>query len=898
MKRILVVAAGIVVLVVVVALVVPFFLPKDTIKRQIVSQVETATGWRLRLDGSVGLSLLPSFSLSARDVGLSGEAGADGVEFAKVEEIDFGLSLTALVGGTVRITGITLHKPQILLETDAAGRTSWAPRRTLSDLIEESLAVDGGDMTLPPAPGQRTDRPAAPASSVAADEAGSDLADLMRRVQVDELTIVDGTVSFADKRSGSAVSLQSINTSFFLPSAEEAATLEGSLVWQGTTFDLEAELGAPLALAENKPSEVTAQISGDFGTATLSGTIAAEPLGGTLRVGLSGGALDKALAAFGVSAQGAGDIGAYKIAATADLSPQRIAIEDLSASAAGSKLTGRLVADTGKAEPVVAASLAIDTIALDRFGFGGGDPATDRIEAIDLDLSLDGLSRPATAKGGLTWNGERFALVASAAPEPLLAGKPAAINASLSGSHLKLGAKGTASLGGAFDGRLSFETANLRDLLAWTGNPLPPGDGLKRFAASGRIEAGPQRIGFSDASLALDGTSGTGKGEIVLDGAVPRITATLALDQLVLDPYLGGEGSAGGGNGGKAGSVNGGAKSAGGWSREAIDFSALKAVDADLALSAKSIRWDDLKIDKSRLTVAITGGKLRAGLDPLSLYQGVANGVVNIDGTQSVPAVTASLDLNGLEAHPFLTDIADFRALHGKAAITFDLAASGASQAALASSLSGKALVKFTKGSIRGINIPQMVRNLSVATLLGWGKNDDAQATDFNELSANFVVDKGVATTSDLNLVGPLVRVSGGGKTDIGQRTLDWRVEPKIVASLEGKEASDDMVGLGVPVVIRGPWDKPQIYPDIAGILENPGDAYKKLQSVSGGLLDLVKKNPGKAVQETVKQLGGGIDINKVMDGEVDDEAVLKTIEQGFKVAPNLFGLGKKKKKD
>ncbi len=160
------------------------------------------------------------------------------------------------------------------------------------------------------------------------------------------------------------------------------------------------------------------------------------------------------------------------------------------------------------------------------------------------------------------------------------------------------------------------------------------------------------------------------------------------------------------------------------------------------------------------------------------------------------------------------------------------------------------------------------------------------------------MIDKGIATTSDLNLVGPLVRVSGGGKTNIGERTINWRVTSKIVASLKGQGSGGDMVGLGVPVVIRGPWDNPQIYPDIYGILEKPKEAYKKLQAVSSGVLDIFKESPNKAVEETVKQLGNtGIDIRKAMDGEVNDEAVLESIAQGFKVAPNLFGLGKKKKK-
>ncbi|WP_321344435.1 AsmA family protein [Breoghania sp.] len=898
MKRILVGAAGILVLLFVAALVIPFFLPKDAIKRQIVAEIEDATGWRLRVDGAVGISLLPSVSLTAKDVGLSGEAGADGVEFAKVASIDFGLSLGALLSGDAHITGITLREPRILLETDKAGRTSWAPRRTLSDLIEESLSADlpesGVSDILPPAPGEeRTARQ----DAMPAGQAGDDLADLLRRVRVDDLSIVDGSLVFSDLRSGQAINLTAINTSLALPSPDDPARLTGNFGWQDRTYEVEAELGSPIALVQQRASEVTAKLSSDFGAATVSGRIAAEPFSGTLRIGLSGENLNEALAAFGAGVSGETDLGEYELAATADIQPTRVSIEDFSLAAADSKATGRAVVDTSAAEPVVTANIAMDVLDLTRLGVTGLDPAAGRLEAFNLDFSLDGFARPATAKGGFLWNGERFDISGSAAPEPLMAGKSAPVEVAVANRHLTVGARGNLT-GGAFDGKLSLETASLRDLMAWVGSPLPPGDGLNAFAVSGRFSGSANGIAFRQTRISLDGTVGDAEGEVALGGARPKVSAALSLDTLVLDPYLGG-GSAksGGGNGGGASAGGNGGASGSGWSTDKIDFSGLKAVDADLAISASSIRWDNLRIGQSKLTVAIAGGKLKADLNPLNLYEGAATGTVMVDGTTAQPSVAASFSLEGLEAHPFLRDLADFRALHGKTAITFDVTTAGASQAALASALSGKALVKFTNGSIRGINIPSMVRSLSVQTLLGWGGSGEEQSTDFSELSASFDIAGGVASTSDLRLLGPLVRVTGGGKTDIARQTLDWRVEPKIVPTLEGQGNSAEMVGLGVPVVIRGSWANPQIYPDIKGILENPAAAYKKLQSVGGGLLDLVKNNPAKAVENTVKQLTGeGIDINKVMDGEIDDDAVLKTIEQGFKVAPNLFGLGNKKK--
>ena len=51
----------------------------------------------------------------------------------------------------------------------------------------------------------------------------------------------------------------------------------------------------------------------------------------------------------------------------------------------------------------------------------------------------------------------------------------------------------------------------------------------------------------------------------------------------------------------------------------------------------------------------------------------------------------------------------------------------------------------------------------------------------------------------------------------------------------EGQGRAADPVGLGIPVVIDGPWAEPRIYPDMAGMLDNPDAAYAKLQADGQG---------------------------------------------------------------
>ena len=81
--------------------------------------------------------------------------------------------------------------------------------------------------------------------------------------------------------------------------------------------------------------------------------------------------------------------------------------------------------------------------------------------------------------------------------------------------------------------------------------------------------------------------------------------------------------------------------------------------------------------------------------------------------------------------------------------------------------------------------------------------------------------------------------MSGTGTIDLPAQTLNFRVDPQVVASLEGQGGKTDLAGLGVPVAINGPWAAPSIYPDIAGILENPQAAYEKLSKLGGGLVKL-----------------------------------------------------------
>jgi AsmA protein len=951
MQRLLIGLGSFLFLVVTALLVVPFFLPKDQIKQQVVQQIDNRFGWRVRLDGPVSLSLFPGFQLTAEDIGISGAAGADGIEFAKAKRMDFGLAWSGLLSGNVKVTGIALNEPLIYLEKNANGATSWAPRRSLEVLTgeaEESSAPAGDSAQSTPDSG--------------ADNAAADSGEgYLESIGVDSLQITNGELTYIDATADQNFVIQALNLSLTAPDLTGDVQLTSDFQFQDVPLEVSGTLSNPLGLASGDQVPVDLALTSSENSITIKGTTGLEPVRAELAIAASGPSL-KTLAALGGQSLDA-DPGAYQFDAQMRGSEAAVSVSDLhlvlgQLSLGGAadadlsglvpEVSGRLVLKDGSisellllagqelpASGLLSADLAFETVGLtgeemlagldvngsvnisegEIGGLGladavGGDPEADRITGLSLALEMQGLEAPLSASGALTWRGEGFSLTGEADTSKLLAGQSGGVSVSLKGNRLSVGFDGSAQLPSTVDGAARMQTADLRGLMAWMGQPLAAGGGLGAFSASGIFGFQGDTISFEETRFTLDETSGEANGRVTLGGK-PTVTARLDLRELVLDPYLGG-GSTGGQPAAQSGSVSGSAPAATAptvagksWSTEPIDFSGLKAANVDFKATANEIRMDKIRIGQSALSVAIQDGVLTADLEKLSLYDGTGTGSVRLNGAATTPELSAKFDLSGLNAYPLLRDAADFTWIDGKTLIGLDVTTSGASEQQMVQNLKGTASYMFEDGAIRGINIPQLVRSLSVETLLGW-QASPSEKTDFSSLGASFQIENGIATTSDLSLIGPLIRMSGGGTTDMPNQRLSWRVEPRIVATLEGqapmprpKGTDKKMAGLGVPIVVDGSWSDPRIYPDIAGILENPQAAYEQLEQVGGELISILKgeadvpESLTDTANQVIQRATGGqtqIDIEKVIEGDVDDEEVLKAVEEGFGLPPGLLG--------
>lgn len=456
------------------------------------------------------------------------------------------------------------------------------------------------------------------------------------------------------------------------------------------------------------------------------------------------------------------------------------------------------------------------------------------VEAINLAVSLKSLDDPLSVKGAVTWRAKAIDLGLNLAkPRALIDGKSSAADIMVNAETVKLSFKGDTS-GGAVPGAkgaLELSVPSIRNLAQWaTGKPLAlEGSGLGPFSVTGQLAAQGAKVALTGANISLDAIKAKGDFNVDAGGARPSLKGKLDVEALDLNPYLPAEKSGAQGGGGASAPAPAGKPAKSDWSDDSIDASGLKAADVDFALSLGSLTVKKIKVGKSALHVVLTNGRLTADLSELALYKGAGKGRVVLDGSQPGIGLDAAFNLKGLQAEPFLTDAADFTRLEGTGNFDIQVAGRGRTERQLVSSLDGKGAVSFLDGAIKGINLAEMVRNVTTAFTGGGGM----QKTDFAELGGTFTITDGIVRNQDLALKSPLLRVEGKGSVELPPRTVHYRVEPKAVASLEGQGGKADVGGIQVPVIVEGPWDNLSYRPDLEAMLK--GQAGKAINDAIGG---------------------------------------------------------------
>jgi len=461
-------------------------------------------------------------------------------------------------------------------------------------------------------------------------------------------------------------------------------------------------------------------------------------------------------------------------------------------------------------------------------------------DAINMKVSLPSPSSPMSADGSLVWNKEKIALTLDMKnPDAFLKGKTTGLTVSVSSAPVRFSFKGEASSGRqiASSGALDLDVPSVRKLAAWAGQPLTaPGTGFGPLKITGQVGVDGQKYRFTNAKLSLDRIEANGDFRYDGSGRRPYLNARLDTGMLDVNPYLPPEEKPAG-TAAKPAPAAGGKAATEGWSDAPIDLSGLKTADVDAVLKVAGLQMRKIRIGKSQVNVTLKNGRLATELTEMALYNGNGKATLVADASVGTPAVTAKLDLSGLQANPALSDAMGMDRIEGTLNADVDIATRGGSQRQMVSALSGNGKMKFTNGAIRGVNLGAMVRNVQSAFLDPGAR--EQQKTDFAELSGTFRITGGIVHNNDLALLSPLLRVAGRGTVELPQQTVNYRIEPKVAATTRGQGGKADVAGLMVPVIVSGPWNALSYRPDLSGaigdIAKDPSRALEGLKNVLPG---------------------------------------------------------------
>lgn len=365
---------------------------------------------------------------------------------------------------------------------------------------------------------------------------------------------------------------------------------------------------------------------------------------------------------------------------------------------------------------------------------------------------------------------------------------------------------------------------SLRKLLAEIGQPLPAASdpkALERLALKVAVKADAKAVAVSDGVLNLDDSrlNFTVK---ATEFAKPNLAFDLNLDQINVDRYLPPKAQAppAGASPPPAGPLAAPAP-------QKIDYTPLRQLVLNGTVKIGKLTVNHAAVEGVNLKITARDGLL--ALDPLSLrlYQGTAAGkaAVNVQGDS--PATNVQLDLDKVQVHPLLEDVANKDILEGTAKAQMALSMRGDDPARIKQSLSGKGSLIFTDGAIIGVDLASMARNVKAA-LGGEVKSGPKPRTDFAELLAPFTIENGVFHTSETSLKSPLLRLLAAGKADLVKETLDFKVDAKLVGTIKGQGDEKDRSGLGVPIIVSGSFSDPSFRPDVEAIAK---DQLKKALS-------------------------------------------------------------------
>lgn len=862
-KRVGLIAGGVVALLLVGLVTVPFLVPKEVYRAQIERSATQALQRQITLTGDVKVSIFPSIAASVGGVTVANPPGFDGPYMVEAGELRGSVRLMPLLSRRVEVKELAFVDAKVSLQKLADGQTNWVF-----------------------APAEPSAEPG-PAPPPAGEQKGFNGG-------VEQARLENASLTYRDGETGDYYELRDLDLQASMASTDEPFRLKAKGFFQAHPFEITSTVDTIDALTKEQPADIKADLETPFGNIHYTGAVTL----GTIPV-IEGqfrafsdalpalAALTGAEVPFDLSKLGKINLeGSLKGPANALL----VDIEKLTQTSdlARTSFNGQLTLSDA---PTIIGEFSLDadsladlarfadvTLPVNLTPLGGADIKGAISGALmQPDLSFEKLGVRAdlinanyagtvklgevpTLAGTIELRspdaGElarqlEFDLPASAAlgkvdltsaiNGPVDALVLSGLEFSQESDLLTASYTGDVGLGGegSLKGQLSAASTRLRDLLAAAEVEMAPGSTLQSFSAKGQASGTFSKIMLSALALKLDNITANGTAGIDLTGERPRLTGNLDMGALDLSPFLA-----------PADQKPQEPQPLEAWSKDKLDLAGLQAADADLTIKTSKLTLGSVVLTDAAMSTKLNAGKLTTDLSQFKAFGGNWKGQMVVDAASTVPAVNLAMEGNNVAISSLLGTLAGFDRLTGTGAFQVNASSQGGSIDEIMRGLDGELSTNLNEGALKGLNVAQLVRSassLQQAVTTGNLANLDfrsvlspAAETEFTTFNTVLSTQNGVATVDILKLLSPVLGIDGTGKIDLGGQSLDIRLATAIDRSGQGQGSVVQLNGIPVPVRLSGSWNALKVTPDFSGVqaalqAELTGRLQQELNDRAGG---------------------------------------------------------------
>ena len=323
-----------------------FLIPAEKVAGLAAREFSKITGRELVISGSVRPSFYPVLGVKTGPISVANAGWSTEAPLLSAASMEIAVDITALMAGDVRITGLQVTDPVIVLERNAEGLANWDFRATSG----------GGGTAGPETPGQGTP------------------------FTLDKAAISGGSLRYLDHAAGTTVEVDRIEAQATVPDFNGVATVAGSARMGGQDLALSGSIAEFAPFIAGRLVDVTLSAQAGAADIGFDGQASMAPLAAT-------GALDADLgdmaALFGLAGMDAPGLpeglGARSVSVKGDvtLTPEGSAhLRGGAMQLDGNAVTGDLDYVTAGERPKLSAKLVAGDVVLGgAAAAGGGDAA-------------------------------------------------------------------------------------------------------------------------------------------------------------------------------------------------------------------------------------------------------------------------------------------------------------------------------------------------------------------------------------------------------------------------------------------------------------------------------------------------------------------------------------------